>query len=168
MRTAFASVVALFTVLALAPSAHALEPASNVRSAKWGVGLGGGNTVSGVSAKFNLGSGTALQLVAGGAGYSNADFGSTALGVNLDFLLERPTITTFDGAFDLNWEAGVGGWTWIGDPFWFGVNGVLGLQFDLIPIPLDIVLEYRPAIRVIPDVGVQVVDFGAHVRFYFN
>lgn len=168
MRTALASAATLFTLLALAPSAQALEPASTVRSAKWGVGLGGGTAASGISAKFNLGTGASLQLVAGGAGYANNDFGSTALGVNLDFLLELPTITTVDGVFDLNWEAGIGGWAWIGDPFWFGANGVLGLQFNLIPIPLDIVLEYRPALRVIPDIGVEVVDFGAHVRFYFN
>jgi len=149
--------------------AHAVAPAETVRAAgNWGVGLGGGTAVGGISGKVFFSKGTALQGVVGGAGYTNPDFGTTALGVDIDFLVEMPVITTVEEAFELAWAIGAGGWTWIPDPFWLGVNGVLGLEFNFIPIPLDLVLEDRPAIRVVPDVGAELVDFGGHVRFYFH
>jgi hypothetical protein len=156
-------------LLGLAQPAHAIEPAESIRAGgHWGIGLGGGTAVSGLSFKYFLTNGTALQVIAGGAGYSNSDFGTTALGVDIDFLIEMPTITTAGDVFELGWALGLGGWTWIPDPFWLGANGVVGLEFNFIPVPLDLVLEYRPAIRLVPDVGVELVDFGGHVRFYFQ
>jgi hypothetical protein len=163
--------LALVGVGLLGPAlpAHAVAPADSVRAAgHWGIGLGGGTAVSGVSFKYFLTNGTALQAIVGAAGYGNPDDFDSALGVDIDFLIEMPTITTAADVFELGWAIGVGGWTWIPDPFWLGINGVLGLEFNFIPIPLDLVLEYRPAIRVVPDVGTDLYDFGGHIRFYFQ
>jgi len=167
-RSALVALLALGS-LGLSAPAHAIAPADTIRSAgNFGIGVGGGTAVSGLSMKYLLSTDTSLQAVVGGAGYANDDFGNTAIGVDLDFLLELPTLTTIDGLFELGWEAGLGAWTWIGDPFWLGVNGAAGIQFNFQPVPIDLVLEWRPAVRVVPDVGVELVDFGGHLRFYFQ
>ncbi|MBW1877773.1 MAG: hypothetical protein JRJ84_05385 [Deltaproteobacteria bacterium] len=169
--------ITLLGALLLGPAlpAHAVAPAESVRAAgNWGIGIGGGTAVSGFSGKYFLTNGTALQAIVGGVGHvahdfgTDDDFGTTALGVDIDFLVEMPTITTVADVFELGWAIGAGAWTWIPDPFWLGINGVLGIEFNFIPIPLDVVLEYRPAIRVVPEVGMALWDFGVHVRFYFH
>jgi len=89
MNRTVALVLACAGLWAMAPNAHAVAPADTVRAAgNWGVGLGGGTAVGGISGKLFLSKGTALQGVVGGAGYTNPDFGTTALGVDIDFLLE--------------------------------------------------------------------------------
>ncbi len=155
--------------LILSAAAWAVEPAPAVRGGgHFGIGFGGGTAVSGISGKYFLADAMALQFVVGGAGYGRDDFDSS-LGVDVDVLWEMPALAHAAGAFELGWSAGVGGWAWVGDPFWLGANGIVGLEFNLEPIPLDIVLEYRPALRVVPDgLGFDLVDFGGHVRFYFG
>jgi hypothetical protein len=168
MRRALTALAAT-TCLALTTSAHALAPAETIRaSGSFGIGVGGGTAVGGLSLKYFPTTDTSFQVVVGGAGYANNDFGDTALGVDLDFLLELPTLATAQDLFELGWEAGLGAWTWIGDPFWLGVNGAAGLQLNFLPVPIDLVLEWRPAIRIVPDIGVELVDFGGHLRFYFR
>lgn len=85
----------------------------------------------------------------------------------MDVLWELPPLGTAGEAFELGWAVGIGGWTWVGDRFWVGANGVLGLELNLLPIPLDIGIEYRPSLRFAPDVECEVFDLGGHVRFYF-
>lgn len=164
--TKFSVLSALFL---MSSAALAAVPAGSVAApGHLGVGVGGGTAVSGISAKYYLADAFAVQGVAGGAGYARADYGSSSLGLSGDLLWEMPVIATVDGAFDVAWSAGVGGWAWVGDPTWLGASGVLGMELRFIPIPLDFVVEYRPSVRLIPDVGVNVFDLGAHLRFYFQ
>ena len=122
-----------------------------------GVGLGGGLGVSGVSLKLATDS-AALQ---GMVGFSNG-----GLGVGLAFLLEQPTIATVGSAVDVAWNVGVGGSLGVGSPILLGASGVAGLEFNVRPVPLDVVLEYRPGLLISP-FDLELVNFSGHVRYYF-
>ena len=52
------------------------------------------------------------------------------------------------------------------DAIKLGVNGVAGLEFNFNPVPIDLVIEYRPGIHIIPNVDPDLIGFGAHVRVY--
>lgn len=173
--------IALAAALALAPSsAQALELANPIREAgHWGIGIGGGLGPSGFSAKYYFSRGFALQGVVGGYGYGrnwnggwrNDNFGAAGLGVLVDFLFEMPAIVEGD-VLELGWNIGPGAWIGVGSDFWFGVSGTLGLEFNFKPVPIDIVLEYKPALRLVSSrsdnpVGFNPWNFGAHVRIYF-
>ena len=163
------SLLALILLLA-SPLASAAKPATRIQGpGHWGVGLGGGTATAGLSGKYFLSDHTALQGILGGAGYGHhSDFGDTALGLGVDWLFEGPPIFSDDLVLDVGWELGFGGWTWVGDPFWIGANGVAGIQFEFVPVPIDVVFEYRPALRFYDDFGVDFGDFGGHVRVYFQ
>ena len=71
---------------------------------------------------------------------------------------------------ELGWCVGPGVWLGVGNSFWLGVNGTLGLEFNFIPVPIDLVLEYKPALKLVDSdsgVGFNPVSFGGHVRIYF-
>jgi len=46
-------------------------------------------------------------------------------------------------------------------------SGVVGLEFRIIPVPIDVVLEFRPGFLIVPDFDFDPVDFTAHIRYYF-
>jgi hypothetical protein len=161
------------TLLLCFPASSAVEAASPAQviqgAGHWGVGLGGGTATSGLSGKLFVSDHSALQLVIGSAGYNHhKDFGDSALGLDLDWLHEGAPLFHEDLVLDVGWAIGFGGWAWVGEPFWLGGNGVLSLQFEFIPVPVDFVLEYRPAVRVWDDFAVEFGNFGGHVRFYFQ
>lgn len=108
---------------------------------KLGIGLGGSNLVSGLTAKYYLDSRVAAQLSLGAwAGYG-------AL-VGLDGIYEMPQLFKQD-ALSINWHVGVG--AAVGnyrDSSYNGVNvgasGIVGLGFQLTAIPIEVVLDIRP------------------------
>jgi hypothetical protein len=151
----------LFAALVSEP-AFALPPRGG---AKFGVGVGGGLGVSGLSGKFWLKDKNALQLVVGAWGVGRSGYGY-GLGVGLDYLWEMPAITRADPVL-LAWNLGLGGTVGAYDPGWIGVSGVAGLEFDFQPVPIDVTLEYRPGIAIVPAVGVDLVNFTGHVRIHF-
>lgn len=152
-------ILSSFWLIFGASLAHATTPE---RGGPVGVGLGGGFGVSGLSVKM-AGQGSALQLMVGPYGLGR---GGDGLGVGLDFLLEQPTFATAD-VLDLAWNLGLGGSLGVGgDDVLIGVSGVAGLEFNLRPIPIDVVLEYRPGLRLSP-AGLDLVNFSGHIRYYF-
>ena len=42
-----------------------------------------------------------------------------------------------------------------------------GLRLELMPIPLDIAVEYRPLLDIVPNVQLDAGYFGGHIRIYF-
>lgn len=157
--------VALLLAVALASAVELADEPGDPGSL--GLGVGGGTAVSGLSGKLPLSGGLAVQAVVGGAGYSH-DYGRSALGVDVDVLWEMPELVRAEEGVALAWSLGAGGWTWVGAPFWLGANGVLGLELRVLPVPLDLVLEWRPSLRLVPEVGVELVDFGGHLRIWFR
>jgi len=88
----------------------------------------------------------------------------------VDYLIELPDIVTAGDAFVLGWNAGIGGALGVADghsDLAIAAAGIVGLEFRIIPVPIDIVLEYRPGLLIVPDVAFDAVDFTAHIRFYF-
>lgn len=148
-------------LLAAAP-AHAVAPRNG---ATLGIGLGGGFGVSGISGKYWLGDKNAFQGVIGGWGFGRT--GSTiGLGVGLDYLWEMPTVTQA-GPLLLGWNLGLGGTLGVASPVWAGASGVAGLEFNFQPVPIDITLEYRPGLFILPSVGADLVNFSGHIRYHF-
>lgn len=144
--------------------------AGDIRQAgRFGLGIGGGLGVTGLSGKYFFSEDMALEGVAGvwGLGRNDGDFDDDdVLGLNFNLLFELPTIA--DGeVVELGWSAGPGVFVGVGDAAWFGVNGALGLELNFHAIPLDIVLEYQPGFLIEPYTDLDLVNFGGHIRVYF-
>ena len=71
------------------------------------------------------------------------------------------------GPLDIAWNVGVGAGAVVGDVFALRASGVVGLEFLFVPIPIDLVFEWRPSLQIIPNVGADIVNFSGHVRYYF-
>jgi len=164
---------ALLAALGAAPlDAQAIELANPIREAgHWGIGLGGGLGPSGVSVKWFMAKALSLQGVVGfyggGNAYGSDNANAGGLGIQADLLFELPTIVMAGDVMELGWAVGPGVWTSIGGDFWLGVNGTLGLEFNFIPVPIDVVIEYKPSLLLIDNVDFSPYSFGGHVRIYF-
>lgn len=139
-----------------------------------GVGVGAGTVVAGLSLKKPLGGSTAVQGVVGTfRGYGrHYGFYSDAFGLSADFLVEQPALVT-GRVLSLGWNYGAGAGIGLGNGTTIlGVTGVLGLEFNFVPAPIDFVLEYRPGLYIgagygDSDVGLSLIDFTGHIRVWF-
>lgn len=143
---------------------------------RFGLGIGSGTIANGLSAKYFAAKDHALQFNAGtfgGGGIKHRWNRFHGFGFSADYLFEMPTIATAGRAFDLGWNIGAGVGLGLDDNdtrddfFALAASFVLGLEFNFIPVPLDIVLEFRPGLLIVPDVDFDPVDFTAHIRVYF-
>lgn len=142
-----------------------------------GLGVGGGTWVDGLSIKYFMSGKTALQGVIGAWGYGHNyydgygyygyyGYNRGVVGLSGDFLWEQPAIADSEG-LELAWNAGLGPSIQGGDGlFGLGVHGTLGLEFNFKPIPIDLVLEYKPGLIVLPGFGADLYDFAVHLRIY--
>ena len=151
--------------LALCAAPTNAQATSKFRSAgHWGIGLGSSTAGQGVSLKYFV-SDVALQGTVGSwGGYD----GVGGIRVGVDGLYEMPIVASTP-VVDLGWNLGVGAGVGLADGGGFGLaaSGVLGLELNFVPIPLDVVLEYRPGVGIVPDVDIDVVGFSGHIRWYF-
>jgi hypothetical protein len=170
--------VALAALLvAMSPrAARAQEPgqASAARRAQGvGIGIGAGTIANGLSVKYYLG-GAALQGVVGAFGAGNVGdrfrhFGGIA--GSLDYLFEMPSLARSQ-YFTVDWSFGLGAGFGVqafsnGSPA-LAASGIAGLEFNFTAVPLDVVIEYRPGLGILPDPGLNLVNFTAHLRIYFG
>jgi len=175
MRTLLAIIFTAFT----AGSASA-EPMRT--PGRFGIGIGSGTLANGLSAKYFLNSNNALQFnlgTFGGRGIEHRWSRYGGFGFSADYLFEMPAIAKAGRTFELAWNLGAG--LGVGfdnhdyehknhryhDYTAFAAAFVLGLEFNFIAVPLDIVLEFRPTLLLVPYVAIDPVDFTAHIRFYF-
>lgn len=125
-----------------------------------GIGVGSATKASGLSLKFPAGP-TAFQLTAGCSGSCDG------VAASFDVLASMPTLASHD-VMSLAWNFGGGGAVGAGDEFGIAASFILGLEFHLRPVPIDFVMEWRPNVELIPDVGDFSIDsVGGHLRFYF-
>jgi len=67
----------------------------------------------------------------------------------------------------LYWYAGVGPYTFIGDPFQLGVVGEIGLEYRFTGVPIALGIDWRPQFRIIDNTNFSVDGFGLNVRWIF-
>jgi len=143
----------------------------------FGIGLGGGTFTSGISAKYNMGGGTALQGILGARG-------GDGFALGLDFIINMPPDLVENKDVSLNWYAGFGGSIWHYSGHWgndnyswntFGISGVVGLALMLQKVPLEFSLEWRPTFYISGSdyewyegySGFRLFDLAGSVRWFF-
>ena len=164
--------VVCVAVPVLAPSrAHAFGTARQ----GFGLGIGSGTGATGISGTVMAGPG-AFQGVAGFWGHGDSSGPGPGqyksidgVALSLDYLFEMPSLATTQ-YFNLDWSFGLGGGVGVatsgGSPG-VAVAGIAGLEFNFTKVPFDITIEYRPAVGLLPDVGIGLVGFTAHLRVWF-
>jgi hypothetical protein len=137
---------------------------------KVGVGIGGGTRTSGISVKHTPQKYFSIQGVVGVDPGRWGDRGGT-LAISLDALAEMPALYESTD-LEIGWAIGAGPYIGVGNHFWLGVSGVLGIEFNIQPIPLEFTLEYRPTFELVgPRPQGQSFfypfGFGGHIRWWF-
>lgn len=157
----FTTVIALGALL-VSTSAQAGTP---VRSGgNLGLGLGGGYWFNGLSGKYYMSDRMAVQGVLGAYGIGLPGYGG--LGLTADYLWEMPAIMQ-GSVLEVAWSAGLGPSVGVGDQWVaLGAHGTLGLELNFQKVPIDVALEYKPGLEVLPALGPDFLSFGGHVRVY--
>jgi len=68
---------------------------------------------------------------------------------------------------DLNWYAGVGPSLVIGDDFFVGASGEIGLEYVFDRTPIVIGLDYRPTFWIVEETDFEWGGFGLNIRYRF-
>ncbi len=140
---------------------------SSAQDYNTGIGLRGGFT-SGITIKHFIGDKAALEGI----------FGTVWRGFNFTGLYELHSYSAFD-VERLNWYYGLGGhigfWNGRYNP-WFvnstrsytviGFDGILGMEYNIEEIPINISLDVKPAINLIGYTGFW-FDGAFSVRYIF-
>ena len=144
-------------IIALAPLGN--EAQASRYPGNFGIGVGSTTIASGLSLKQFAGP-TAFQLTAGCWGSCDG------VAASLDFLANMPALAS-GNVLSLAWNFGAGAALGVGDGE-LGAAGafVLGLEVIFAPLPIDLVLEWRPALHILSDVDLDILSFGGHLRFY--
>lgn len=145
MKKLFITLIFVFTTVIL------------VNAQEIGVRFGGTNGAGGA----------ALDGVFGSKiGRIHADLGFYNGGVGIDALWDfvyKPL-----GAEAFNWYLGAGPTTYIGDDFWLGLCGEIGLEYKFKSVPISIGADWRPTLWIVEETNFGADSFGLNVRFRFG
>lgn len=96
--------------------------------------------------------------------HADLSFGKNGVGIEAlyDFLY-RPL-----GAEAFNWYVGAGPSMFIGDPFYLGFSGEIGLDYHFVEVPLSLSLDWRPTFWLIEETDIRAGGFGLNVRYVFG
>ncbi|MCT4588973.1 MAG: hypothetical protein N4A71_14210 [Carboxylicivirga sp.] len=67
-----------------------------------------------------------------------------------------------------NWYVGFGPSTLIGDEFWLGASGELGIEYKFKEVPLALGADWRPTFWLVEDTTFGVDSFGLNIRWVFG
>lgn len=162
MKHLVISVFTLAVAIGMSSSAWAEKPGT------FGIGIGAGTISSGLSGKYYMPS-FAIQANVGTYGAAGDRYGDfDGLAFSVDALLEQDALFQND-VVAIEWNLGIGGGLGLfDDTLALAAAGVIGLEFNFVPIPIDFVVEYRPTLLLSPDVHLEPIDFTGHLRFYFQ
>jgi hypothetical protein len=111
--------------------------------------------------------GAAVDGVFGdGPGRIHADLGFYKGGVGIDALWDFVYKPLGDEAF--NWYLGAGPATLIGNDFWLGLSGEIGLEYRFNSVPISVGTDWRPTLWVVKETQFGANSFGLNVRFRFG
>lgn len=122
-----------------------------------GIRFGGTNTHGGaaIDAVFSVGQFSRVH----------ADLGFYKGGMGVDAVWDFLYKPLGDEAF--NWYLGVGPSTYIGNDFWLGVSGEIGLEYRF-NAPIALGLDWRPTFWVVKNTEFGAGSFGINVRYVFG
>ena len=161
MKITLISLIAALAVATVSETAHADKPGT------FGIGIGGGTVSSGLSVKYYMGGSFAVQGNVGFLGAGRDRFGGNGVAVSLDGLLEQNALFK-NGFVSIDWNLGLGAGVGVGgDVLVLAAAGVIGLEFNFIPVPIDFVVEYRPTLQILDNINLKPIDFSGHLRYYF-
>lgn len=153
IRFAVVSSVVLMVTALVVPEAY------GQRHQGTGIGVGSTTMASGLSVKQHAG-GSAFQLTAG------CWRGCDGVAASLDVLASMPAVAS-GSELSLAWNFGGGGAVGVGDDeIGVGASLVLGLELSASSIPVELVVEWRPGLSIIPEPSPNIEDVGAHIRLY--
>lgn len=95
--------------------------------------------------------------------HANLSFGD---GVGVDALWDFIYRPLGDEAF--SWYVGAGPSLFIGDEFWLGASGEIGLEYAFNGVPIVIGIDYRPTFWLLEETEFEAGGFGLNVRWRFN
>lgn len=161
-KARLATIVGIALVTLMAPGIA--SAGGKIGGGSFGLGLGGGTMVSGLSAKYYMGNSSAIQAVIGGSGWG--------FGASVDYAQDIVTLArTSWGKFNL--YAGAGGAfhaynVGADQSAVFGAAGIVGLNLHFTEIPLELATEWRPAYTFGDYVGgLYLGGAGGGIRWYF-
>ena len=95
--------------------------------------------------------------------HADVSFGD---GVGIDALwdfLYRPL-----GGEAFSWYVGAGPSIFIGNDFWLGASGEVGIEYAFNGVPIVLGIDWRPTFWIIDDTSFEAGGFGFNVRFRFK
>lgn len=157
-----AGIVGMMSLALLCVSAPAFADSPVRQAGNFGIGLGSSNRAAGLSMKYFMTGSQALQ------GTIGVPFGGNYIGLGADYLFELPALYSGE-VLELGWSIGPGVGLGLGRDSYIGADAglVAGLEFNFNPIPIDLVLEWRPNVDILPDFGLDFINFSGHLRYYF-
>lgn len=99
-------------------------------------------------------------------GRIHADLGIYKGGVGIDAMWDFLYKPLGNEAFD--WYLGVGPSTYIGNDFWLGVSGEIGLEYHFEGAPIALGLDWRPTFWFIDETSFSAGSGGLSVRYVFG
>ncbi len=142
----------LFLIIALVTGGFLYSNAQEV-----GIRFGGTNGAGGAAIDGVFGE---------GPGRFHADLGFYDGGVGIDFLWDFLYKPLRGEVF--NWYLGVGPTTYIGDDFWLGASGEIGLEYRFNSVPVALGIDWRPTLWVVEETKFGADTFGLNARFIFG
>ena len=147
------SISQLFVILVLVAGSVLTSNAQEL-----GIRFGGTNSHGGAAVDAVFGAGEFSRI--------HADFGIYEGGVGIDALWDFIYKPLDDEAF--NWYLGAGPSTYIGDDFWLGVSGEVGIEYHFSGAPIAMGVDWRPTFWIIDETSFGAGSFGFNVRYVFG
>ena len=72
------------------------------------------------------------------------------------------------GGEAFNWYLGVGPSLYIGNDFWLGASGEIGLEYRFESVPIALGLDWRPTFWILEETKFGADSFGFNVRYVFG
>lgn len=143
----------LFLIIALVTGGFLYSNAQEIGIRFGGTNSHGGAAVDGI---FSLGEFSRIH----------ADLGIYNGGVGIDAMWDFLHKPLGNEAFD--WYLGVGPSTYIGNDFWLGVSGEIGLEYHFDAAPIALGFDWRPTFWLIDETSFGAGSFGLNVRYVFG
>ena len=122
-----------------------------------GLRFGGTNGAGGIAIDGVFGEGS-------GRIHGNLGFYEGGIGVDaLWDLLYKPF-----GREAFYWYLGVGPTTYLGNEFWLGVSGEIGIEYRFETVPVAIGIDWRPTIWLVKETKFGADSFGLNIRYVFG